>query len=178
MQHISGLTYKEDVISIEKEKELIEYIDSQEFSNALKRRVQHYGYVYSYTNKNISDEKAQPIPELFSKLVSDLKLDNVNQIIVNEYTPGQGISSHIDNRIFGKQIATLSLLSGITMDFKSRNMTTSMYLKPRSLVILENEARYVYTHGIANRKSDMVNGEKIMRKRRVSITFRYLKNAN
>ena len=37
------------------------------------------------------------------------KLTNATQLIVNEYTPGQGISAHTDAKIFGDNIITLSL---------------------------------------------------------------------
>jgi alkylated DNA repair dioxygenase AlkB len=42
------------------------------------------------------------------------------QVIINEYTPGQGIAAHIDHKgSFGPIVASLSLLSGAVMDFQS-----------------------------------------------------------
>lgn len=43
-----------------------------------------------------------------------------------------------------------------------------IYLEPRSLLILKDDARYKWKHGITSRKSD--NGVK--RQKRVSLTFR------
>lgn len=47
-----------------------------------------------------------------------------------------------------------------------------LYLQPRSLILLSGAARYQWTHAIPARKSDNVNGFKIERERRVSLTFR------
>jgi alkylated DNA repair dioxygenase AlkB len=103
----------------------------------------------------------------------DLITHQFNQIIINEYTPGQGIGPHIDNqKAFGRTVATLSLLSDIQMDFKYRSDAFHIYLKRRSLTILEDDARYICTHGIVPRKSDCINGVRLSRGTRISITFR------
>lgn len=47
-----------------------------------------------------------------------------------------------------------------------------MFLKEHSLVILAGHARYEWQHAIPARKTDVVNGFKIERKRRLSLTFR------
>lgn len=168
---ISGLTYIENAIDLADEATLIGYINDQAWSNALKRRVQHYGYKYNYVTKTAL-ELASPIPEMFKRLAMQLNLDSPDQVIVNEYLPGQGIAPHIDSKIFDKQIATLSLSADIQMDFRHDKKEIAMYLKRRSLVILEGDARYVYTHGIAPRKSDSINGMRTLRNTRISITFR------
>ena len=43
---------------------------------------------------------------------------------------------------------------------------------PGSLVLLHGDARFKWRHGIAKRQSDMWNGQRTKRQRRVSITFR------
>ncbi|WP_420445838.1 alpha-ketoglutarate-dependent dioxygenase AlkB [Candidatus Poriferisodalis sp.] len=45
-------------------------------------------------------------------------------------------------------------------------------LEPRSLVLMHGDARSAWRHGIAKRRADDWNGQKIKRQRRVSITFR------
>lgn len=54
------------------------------------------------------------------------------------------------------------------MDLINGTIKKTVYLEPKSLLILQGEARSVWKHGIAARKSD--NGVK--RQRRVSLTFR------
>jgi hypothetical protein len=57
------------------------------------------------------------------------------------------------------------------MDFVKENMV-AIPLDPRSLLILQQDARYRWKHGIAARKYDSYYGIKTMRSRRVSLTFR------
>lgn len=58
------------------------------------------------------------------------------------------------------------------MDFAKNDKKIELLLLPKSLVVLKDEARYLWTHGIAKRKTDIWNGEKIARGRRISLTFR------
>ncbi|QRV87670.1 2OG-Fe(II) oxygenase family protein [Ceratobasidium sp. AG-Ba] len=82
------------------------------------------------------------------------------QAILNRYNPGEGIKSHIDlpNR-FADGIIVISLGSGIAMDFahEGRKERFTVWLPPRSIVVLEGEARWEWTHGIAARMSDLVD---------------------
>jgi alkylated DNA repair dioxygenase AlkB len=48
----------------------------------------------------------------------------------------------------------------------------SLRLPPRSLLVLAGEARTAWTHAIPARKSDVVEGARVARGRRVSVTFR------
>ena len=98
-----------------------------------------------------------------------------DQTIVNEYEPGQDISAHVDCvPCFGETIASLTLGSGATMQFQSvrTDRKEELYLQERGLIVLSKAARYEWTHAIPTRKSDSVNGFKIERERRVSVTFR------
>ena len=56
---------------------------------------------------------------------------------------------------------------------KSRE-TISLWLEPRSLLVLTGEARYVWTHAIRPRLNDVVEGTKVPRHRRLSLTLRTL----
>ena len=92
-----------------------------------------------------------------------------------KYMPGQGISAHIDCiPCFSGSIASLSFGSAAMMQFSNSQTEEKReyYLEPRSLIILSGEARYEWKHSIAARKSDVVNGFRVIRDRRVSLTFR------
>ncbi|KZV81795.1 hypothetical protein EXIGLDRAFT_730585 [Exidia glandulosa HHB12029] len=106
------------------------------------------------------------------------------QAIVNRYAPGEGIVSHVDllGR-YGDGIAGVSLGAGCTMSFapveEGDGEPCGMWLPPRSVIALEGDARYKWTHGIAARSYDIVEGEngsseRIERGTRVSITFRWM----
>jgi alkylated DNA repair dioxygenase AlkB len=178
---IPGLSYCPDFISPVEENDLIKTIDSQPWRSDLKRRVQHYGYRYDYKARLISpDLYIGHLPNWLriytNKFVqSGIFSKEPDQVIVNEYQPGQGIAPHIDCiPCFGDIISSLSLGSTCLMDFADTqsNDKMTMPLAPRSLLVLSEEARTRWTHGIASRKSDIVNGHKILRERRVSLTFR------
>ena len=101
----------------------IALIDSQKWNLDLKRRTQHYGYKYDYTARSVNasyylGEMPYWIGELCSKLGSDrIFIEKPDQVIINEYMPGQGIASHIDCvPCFGGTICSLSLESGCVMD--------------------------------------------------------------
>jgi alkylated DNA repair dioxygenase AlkB len=178
---IRGLVYVEDFIYNEKQEKLLETIDSQAWIMDLKRRVQHYGYRYNYKSRSIDlSMYLGELPEWAGEIAQQIKdkhyIDVLpDQVIVNEYQPGQGISPHIDcESCFTDTIISLSLGSSCIMEFvdKSRNEQKSLFLKSGSLLILKGEARYQWMHGIKPRKADKWQEEKIQRKRRVSLTFR------
>ncbi len=179
MKVVSGLRYIPEFISTDAESELINQIDSQHWLNDLKRRVQHYGYKYDYKARNLTQEfNLGPMPDwllLYSrKLFFDGFFDKVpDQVIINEYLPGQGISPHIDCiPCFEENVASLSLASLCVMDFTKGKEKISLFLEPRSLLILSGEARFNWKHSIPSRKTDYCNNTKIPRERRLSLTFR------
>jgi len=179
-----GLTYLESYISEGEADRLVQEIDAAPWRTDLKRRVQHYGYRYDYKARQARREDyLGPLPALFHQLAERLTSEGhfqsvPDQVIVNEYRPGQGISAHIDCQpCFGPTIASLSLLSACVMRFSSRSLSQQMDLglHPASLLVLKDEARHLWTHAIPSRKSDIISGQKYHRSRRISLTFRTMK---
>ncbi len=179
--NIQGLSYIPDFIDAETEIRLIHRIDEQPWITDLKRRVQHYGYRYDYKARNITaDLKLGDIPIWLMPYCQKLKNEGVflrtpDQVIINEYQPGQGIAPHIDCiPCFGDTIASLSLESSCSMHFshEKTQQKTEQFLEPRSLLVLSGAARYEWQHGIAPRKTDKIGGHTISRQRRLSLTFR------
>lgn len=170
---IPGLVYVPNFISADEEQTLIDAIDQQPWLNDLKRRVQHYGYKYDYKARAVtSDAYLGPLPDWIAPIAQKLPF-KPDQAIVNEYLPGQGISAHVDCvPCFSDMIASLTLGSGTIMQFTNGNRKEEIYLEPRSLATLSGPARYEWAHAIPARKSDTVNGFKVQRTRRISLTFR------
>lgn len=178
---IPGLTLHPDFISHAEEKDLLGMIDAQPWRGDLQRRVQHYGYRYDYKARQVtSDLYLGPLPPWLQGLAERLThsgffSDLPDQVIVNEYLPGQGIAPHIDCvPCFGGVIASLSLGSDVVMDFgrSDGSEKISHRLPARSFLVMRGAARYHWQHSIAKRKTDVVDGQKIIRQRRVSLTFR------
>ena len=98
---------------------------------------------------------------------------NINQMTVNEYKKGDGIGSHIDTiSAFGDGLLSLSLNSGIIMEFRRGTEKKFVFLPPRSLLALTGPARYEWEHMIVTRHTDMHNGILIPRSLRISLTLR------
>lgn len=187
INEITGLKYIEDFLTPYKENQLIEYIDSKVWDHTLKRRTQHYGHKYMYTNANANKEQnmdVPPIPKkmlrLFKKiqeagLASDISLNKL-QVIVNEYNPGQGISAHIDDpKQFGDWIVSISLGSAVNVNFTKGDVIKKIYVKNGSVYEMKNDSRYKWKHSIELVKSDTIDDHIYQRTRRISITFRYMK---
>lgn len=179
--NISGLLYLEEFIDIQTEQKLLNLIDQQSWLMDLKRRVQHYGYKYDYKAKKIDYSMyLGMLPDWMFPIIEKMFCLNLisevpDQAIINEYMPGQGITSHIDCKsCFTDTIISLSLNSTCMMDFESTENgdIQSKLIRPRSLMLMQGEARYLWKHCIPPRKSDQLKSQKIMRNRRISITFR------
>ena len=179
---ICGLQYIANYISEANHHWFLGRIDEQQWLGDLKRRVQHYGFKYDYRARKVNlDMRIGELPQWLGMLVYRLEKEGympegTDQVIVNEYQPGQGISSHIDCQpCFKDTIVSLSLGSDCVMNFTNKFDKTKkipVWLAPRSLVVLSSEARYEWLHGIAARKWDEWEGQKHERQRRVSLTFR------
>jgi alkylated DNA repair dioxygenase AlkB len=98
-----------------------------------------------------------------------------DQVIVNEYLPGQGIARHVDCvPCFGPVVLSLSLGSACVMDLHAPETLEriSLPLPRRSLLVLAGPARSAWSHSITARKADVIDGVRTPRARRVSLTFR------
>ena len=180
---IQGLYYTEDIQA----NDVIEALDQGHWSSVTdapnSRRYQHFGFTYNYQTRKI-DEACDPIPESLIPLQQFLTtfckqnglIDDTyvfNQCIVNDYQPGQGINKHTDIKAYGAVIGCYTFGSGATMTFRNKDRVEHLYVKPNSLYIMSGESRYLWTHEMPSRKSDVVLGKKVPRDRRVSVTFRY-----
>lgn len=179
---IPGLHYYPNFLDASQEVNLIEMVDHQPWLTDLKRRVQHYGYKYDYKARKVLPEMyLGPLPDwlvpLSHRLHDEGLMPNVpDQVIINEYHPGQGISPHVDcESCFTDTIASLSLGSHCVMRYTHTDTEElqELLFEPRSLIVLSGEARYDWQHSIPARKADLQSGEeKRQRHRRLSLTFR------
>ena len=180
---IPGSHYLSSFLTPTEEAEFIRRIDENEdaWLTDLSRRVQHYGWRYDYSERTItSDMRIGPLPDWLQALAQRLYETGFfdrppEQVIVNEYEPGQGIAMHTDHPGFGPAVATVSLGDEWQMDFSrsgdKAEAKSHMMLGRRSALILTGEARKKWRHGIAKRKTEGPSRER-NRKRRLSLTFR------
>ena len=169
---IPGITMIENFVSEEEEKALIEAIDKREWHKLATRRVQHDGYEFIYGQNNVNpNKKLGPLPEWVQRVQSDLEVhtDKINgpgvgldQLTINDYNPGDGIPPHTDAiSPFEESFCAVSLLSGAVMAFKNPQdgKTVHIYFPARAAMIFSGEGRLVWTHAIACRKLDRIDGK-------------------
>lgn len=173
----TGLSYLPAFVSLAEQQPLVEAIDVQPWSLELKRRVKHHGYRYDYKSRRVERSMflgSLPgfVSDLLPRLQAVAAFEQVpDQLIVNEYLPGQGISAHVDcEPCFNNRIASVSLGSSCEIEFRHRSSDDvfKLTLAAGSLLIIADEARYDWTHQIRPRLRD--NG--VLRQRRISLTFR------
>lgn len=178
---IPGLRYQANYLSETEQQALLRQIDAQIWLTELKRRVQHYGYKYDYRKRAIDHSMALGnLPDWLAQLAEKVQQAGylpvvADQVIVNEYFPGQGIGAHVDcEPCFGDVIVSISLGSACVMDLRhlENKRHVPILLEPGSLLMLSGEARYRWTHGIAARYEDVYAGNVLKRGRRVSVTLR------
>ena len=99
-----------------------------------------------------------------------------DQLIVNEYLPGQGITNHVDcESCFDDVIVSLSIGSPAVINFvhkDDKSRVIPLLLESRSLMVITGPARYEWMHGIKGIKNETWEGNKFPRRRRLSLTFR------
>jgi len=156
-----GFRYEEDIISQAEEAALAASLATLElkpfefhghFGN---RRVTSFGLRYDYVRRTVEAADGFPsfLTELRSKVAAfaERKVDEFRQGGVNEYPPGAGIGWHKDKPEFGA-IVGVSLLASATMRFRLATGKTwlrrSQELKPRSIYILDGEARTRWEHSV------------------------------
>ncbi|MEO3874968.1 alpha-ketoglutarate-dependent dioxygenase AlkB [Nonomuraea sp. B12E4] len=181
---VPGLHYLPGWLAPDDCARLLAAIDAAPWSTQLRRRVQHYGHRYDYGSRSVaSDARSTPAPPIPAwaaqhavRLVGEGFMQaEADQVIVNEYQPGQGISAHVDCvPCFGPVVAAISLNSACVMDFTHPGEGTRVEvpLAPGSLCVMTGPARYTWRHSIAARKSDPGAAGRTPRGRRVSVTFR------
>mmetsp|Transcript_17191 Transcript_17191/g.30711 ORF Transcript_17191/g.30711 Transcript_17191/m.30711 type:complete len:280 (-) Transcript_17191:1-840(-) len=109
-----------------------------------------------------------------------------NQLIMNLYQPGEGITPHVDLMRFQDGIANISFLSSCVMGFRGvstggeasgeQDEAYEVLLEPGDLLLLHGSARYEYTHGIRRCREETWGAERrsVTRALRMSLTLRCL----
>ena len=177
---VPGLTLYPDFISLAHEEELLKEIDQQPWVVDYNRRLQYYGY----RNELEAPYDLVPFPVAIAPKMYSLSeeivkqgilLEQPDQVIINEYDPGQGIRPHKDRNYFENQICGVNLGSGCVMQFIKSGEKIEVEMPRRSIYVMQDEARTRYKHAIPPRKKDKLEGNVQHRERRVSITYRKVK---
>jgi alkylated DNA repair dioxygenase AlkB len=175
---ISGLRYLPEYLDRRVHDDLIGAADRGQWLMWNDHPVQVYGYGYSRAKAGAVRIGDLPpwASELAERLWRDCLLPAIpDQLVVNDYPPGTGVSPHIDQEVFGDVVASVSLGSSCVMEFsKEGRVPEELLLEPRSVVVLSGEVRWAWRHAIPSRVIDIIEGRERRRGRRLSLTFRVM----
>ena len=181
-EDLPGLRIIEDVIDMTMEATLMAYLEKQEWERETRRGKLHYGWKYVDASHTL--ERAEELPTELMNLIDnlmdakdseDIPLLAVqpNQVSVNDYEPGVGIGWHKDIDDLGDTITSISLMGSTTMEFRKGNGPVVSVRVPRySALQITGELREHWQHQVPYRMSDVVDGAKIPRDRRVAVILR------
>jgi alkylated DNA repair dioxygenase AlkB len=174
---VQGLRYVAGYLDNVAQTRLLTDVDSQPWQHAGGRAVQIYGYSYHHLKGGIY--RLGDLPAWALEVAARLQQDGLmpclaDQMIVNAYEPGAGISAHIDLSAFDDAIVAIGLGSTCVMQFadKTSGRHEELLVEPGSALVLSGEARSQWTHAIPARTSDLWHNRELVRGRRVSLTFR------
>jgi alkylated DNA repair protein alkB family protein 8 len=72
---IPGLQLHTDFITPEQEAALLQQIDQQPWQQLSKRRVQHYGYCFDYSQRGVdAQQRIGPLPQWMQPLVQQMEV--------------------------------------------------------------------------------------------------------
>jgi len=157
----SGFRYERELITRDEEGALLEDIRRLPFREfefhgfTGKRRVVSFGWRYDFSDRSL--EKTNDIPEFLLPVrekaasFADLKAEELQHVLVTEYSEGAAIGWHRDKAVFGDVIG-ISLLSACTFRLRkksgSRWERASIIAEPRSVYLLRGESRTEWEHSI------------------------------
>jgi alkylated DNA repair dioxygenase AlkB len=180
LSDIPGLRYVPEYIDSSTHDRLLNAADSQPWKPAGGRRVQFHGYVYDYKKRAM--QRTGDLPDWALEIAMRLERDGVlaymaDELLVTEYQRGQGIPAHVDAPLFEDDIVSVSLGSTCVMEFINGQTggKTKLLIEPRSLLVLSGESRNGWQHSVPARDADVWMGRTLQRARRVSLTFRKVK---
>lgn len=174
-----GFRYRPDLLGAAAERTLLEQVQQlplEEFEfhgYTGKRRVISYGWHYDFARRALA--ASDPIPSFLHPVrelaaeFAELDPDQLQQVLVTEYSPGAGIGWHRDKAVFGDVIG-ISLLSPCIFRLRRRAgdgwERVSLTAAERSAYLLRGPSRTEWEHSIPG-----------VAALRYSITFRNLRGA-
>jgi alkylated DNA repair dioxygenase AlkB len=177
-----GFSYQPDFLSLEEETELCKAIYLLDLHPMIfqgfeaKRKVQSFGYDYSFDRRSLS--KGQDIPDEFNWLVEKVSAklgiaaEEFAELLVTEYPPGAVINWHRDAPPFDI-VAGISLMTDCSFrlrpydkSLQGRQSIISLLVQKRSLYLLSGASRSEWEHSIAP-----------VKQKRYSVTLRTLRHS-
>jgi DNA oxidative demethylase len=173
-----GLSFREEFVTPEEERELVAHLETLEFAPFQfhgwegRRETVSFGWRYDFGSARV--EHAPALPDFLAPLraraaqFAALAPGELEQALVIRYGAGAGIGWHRDRPVFDRVVG-VSLLSPCVLRFRRRQGRTferfSLGASPRSAYLLSGEIRHQWEHSISP-----------LEVLRYSVTFRSLRS--
>lgn len=174
-----GLFVSPNFVTPESNPRCLALIDSGKWREDLGRLTQQYGARYNYSSRKldydvppIAGSVVEPIVQMLQPTFATLSKsvggkEQIEQVIVNDYQPGQKISKHTDSPLFGPVVMTYTIGTGTIVTFKrAGHRSFKVEAENGTVLAMTGESRDLWTHETA----PIAAGG-----RRVSVTFRTFK---
>lgn len=161
---IPGLFYIKNYLTMSEIDTILNKIHSEIIFKPIttaptSRLVAHFGYNYSYDRSGI--KPADPIPTDLTNIVNINKINNIcgeniisnpfDQLIINEYKPGQQIAPHTDHVTqFGPIIACITVGKSVPIIFTLGSIKKIINVESGSMYIMTKDSRYLWKHSLKN----------------------------
>jgi alkylated DNA repair protein (DNA oxidative demethylase) len=158
-----GLSYRDDLISVAEEAELLERFAQLEVTPLVmhgvpsRRLTRHFGVGYDFDTRSAAE--VEPVPEYLLDLreraadFSGVEPESFVEALVSFYPPEATIGWHKDVLAFGGVVVGVSLGSACVMRFQRKaaggeRRVFEQPLSPRSAYVLTGAARWTWQHSI------------------------------
>ena len=176
---VDGLRTIRNYVTADEQRAILHDLQQFEFLDYAGKSCQEFGQNFSfYVQKSTADYLPPAVKALGDRLVKEGLLEESerpNYVLVNRYTPGQGIHAHVDDNYYTDGIVSVTLLSGGSLNFFRDKQNVYFeehpevaskyendkllecgagYFEPGSLFAMHREGRYAYKHEMQRRFKD------------------------
>lgn len=157
-----GLTYRGNFLLDNEERAILGELECLGFRNVVmrgqvaRRTVLHFGWDYDYEGWKV--QPTTPPPGWLVALrdrcaeAAGVEAEPLEQYLIARYPAGATIGWHRDAPMFGSPVIGVSFAAPCTMKFRRRVDDTfetyALLLEPRSMYVLDGEARSKWQHSI------------------------------
>lgn len=180
-----GLTVLPNYLSEEDVSRLQNELDRFQFQPYADKSCLEFGFNFTFY---ILTPAALELPPVMRQIADRLHRDGLminrsNYVLVNRYTPGQGIHGHWDDLYYEDGIVSLTLESAAPLYFLDVHgehenglpLCRSLVVPVGGVFAMRRRARYNWSHGMVPRLTDLVDGVEVPRRQRTAVTFRVVK---
>lgn len=168
---IPGLSYYPDFLTDKKHQQILDVLESLDYSIVNGRPTKYFGLDYTHRKKTHDSEKEE-IPNFFN-LLEPLNVQ-FDQLVIEYFRKDDGHSSINESNLFSNEVIILPVGSPFKYSFSDDDRSIDFLVEPKSLLLISGESRK-WKRSIRPRIKERFNGYIIPRSEFYVLTFRDIK---